>query len=68
VLTVAAATTPVEYSKPEELTAKPSTEPIIPAAHVPRIRAWLKYGMTTAQVGKVYGVVVGEVERLLRTA
>jgi hypothetical protein len=37
----------------------------IPASHVARIRAWLKYGMTFAQVADLYGVVVGDVERAL---
>ena len=68
VLAVAVATTPVGHSKPEEPTAEPSTKPIIPAAHVARIRAWLRYGMTTAQVAKMYGVASGEVERVRRTA
>jgi hypothetical protein len=40
----------------------------IPAADVPRIRAWLKYGMTVAQVADVYGVPVGDVEHILEKA
>jgi hypothetical protein len=68
VLAVAAATLPVERSEPEEPTAKPSRKPIIPAAHVARIRAWLRYGVTVAQVGEMYGVAAGEVERVLRIA
>jgi hypothetical protein len=38
----------------------------IPPAHVARIRTWVKYGMTVAQVAQVYGVPVGEIERTLR--
>jgi transcriptional regulator with XRE-family HTH domain len=33
-----------------------------------RIRAWLKYGMTAAQVAEVCGVSPSEIERILRTA
>jgi hypothetical protein len=39
---------------------------MIPAAHLPRIRAWLKYGMTIAQVAAVYGVAVAEIEAMMR--
>jgi hypothetical protein len=34
-------------------------------AAVGRIRAWVKYGMTAAQVAQVYGVAVSEIERIL---
>jgi hypothetical protein len=33
-----------------------------------RIRAWMKYGMTTAQVAQLYGVSVSEIERILGKA
>jgi hypothetical protein len=58
VLTITAATIPVERSEPEE--------PAIPAAHIARIRAWLRYGMTAAQVGEIYGVSADEVEHVTR--
>jgi hypothetical protein len=32
------------------------------------VRAWMKYGMTTAQVAQLYGVSVSEVERILGKA
>jgi hypothetical protein len=32
------------------------------------IRAWAKYGMKARQAGDVYGVAVGEIERILRKA
>jgi hypothetical protein len=38
---------------------------LIPPSELPRIKAWLKYGMTIAQVTQVYGVAVGVIERLL---
>jgi len=37
----------------------------IPASHRTRIRTWLKYGMTVRQAAEVYGVSVGEIERIL---
>ncbi len=48
--------------------ADPARKPVIPATHAARIRAWMKYGMTAAQVAEIYGVAAGEVERVLRTA
>jgi hypothetical protein len=38
----------------------------IPRSQLARIRAWLEYGMTTAQVAQVYGVAVAEIELILR--
>jgi len=38
----------------------------IPAAHSPRIRTWMRYGMTAREVAKVYGVPLSEIERVLR--
>lgn len=56
----------------EEVKAPASPEPqtmrAIPRSHFPRIRSWLKYGMTVPQVAKVYGADVGEIERILRKA
>ncbi len=40
----------------------------IPAAQLARIHAWVKYGMTVAQVAEVYGVAIAEIERMLRKA
>ena len=57
---------PPTHHEPEESTITLSGKPIIPVAHHARIRAWLKYGMTAAQVAETYGVAPGEVERLLR--
>lgn len=36
----------------------------IPAVHFARIRSWVKYGMTFAQVAEVYRVPVDEVARI----
>jgi hypothetical protein len=38
----------------------------IPRSQFGRIRAWVKYGLTIAQVAKVCGVSVAEIERILR--
>jgi hypothetical protein len=59
---------PAEHAEPKEALAKPAGKPLIPTAHVARIRAWLTYGMTTAQVAEMYGVAAGEIERVLRIA
>lgn len=68
VLAVAAAV-PVRHDKPEApISAQPPIKPIIPPAHLARVRACLKYGMTAAQVAEMYGVAVDEVERSLRIA
>ncbi len=40
----------------------------IPRSQFARIRALVKYGMTVGQVAEVYGVAVGDVERILRNA
>ena len=41
-----------------------STE--IPTLQFARIRAWVEYGMTVAQVAAIYGVAVDVIERILR--
>jgi hypothetical protein len=46
----------------------PSAGLAIPPAHVARIRTWLRYGMTIADVAAVYGVGVGDIERFLGNA
>ncbi|HEV2099029.1 MAG TPA: hypothetical protein VGR45_08905 [Stellaceae bacterium] len=48
--------------------SKPQTTPEIPRSKFARIRSLIKYGMTVSQVAKVYGVAVGEIERILRQA
>jgi hypothetical protein len=39
--------------------------PAISPPHVARIRVWLKYGMTIAQVAQAYRVPITEIKRLL---
>jgi hypothetical protein len=47
---------------------EPQTMPTIPQSHFPRIRTWVKYGMTVSQVAKVYGADLDAIERILRKA
>jgi hypothetical protein len=42
--------------------------PEVPASQFARIRSWVKYGMTPAQVAKIYGVSAGDIERVIRDA
>lgn len=44
---------------------KPARQLVIPTEHVPRIRTWLKYGMTAAQVAEMYGSTAAEVKLAL---
>jgi hypothetical protein len=50
------------------LNPEPSMMREIPVAHFARIRTWVRYGMTACQVAEVYGVAVGEIERILKRA
>jgi len=52
--------TPISPTRP--------VQPQIPKSQFARIHAWLQYGMTAQQVAEVYGVPVGEIERVLRIA
>lgn len=47
------------------VSSKQRTTPEIPMSDFARIRAWVKYGLTVAQVAAVYGVTVGKSERLM---
>jgi hypothetical protein len=38
----------------------------VPRAQHARIRTWVEYGMTAAEVAEIYGTPVGEIERILR--
>ena len=52
---------------PREPPAPPIAVQIGPA-QAARIRTWVKYGMSVAEVAAVFGVPVGEIERVLREA
>jgi hypothetical protein len=47
---------------------EPASTPPISPAHFARIRTWMRYGMTIAEVAAVYGLAVDELARLLRNA
>jgi hypothetical protein len=51
----------------DDQTATPRRE-AIPAAHVARIRTWVKYGMPVPQVAAIYGAEVDEIVRILGKA
>ena len=44
----------------------PTASPAIPAEDLPRIRTWMRYGMTVSEVARVYGVPIGQIKQLLR--
>jgi hypothetical protein len=48
------------------VSAERRIKPMIPASQFARIRSWVKYGMTPAQVAEIYGVNVDDVERVIR--
>ena len=50
------------------VSAEPRIAPKVPASQFSRIRSWVKYGMTPAQVAKIYGVSAGDIERIIRDA
>jgi hypothetical protein len=48
------------------ISPKPVTPVKITRSQFARIRTLVRYGMTARQVAEVYGVAVGEIERILR--
>ena len=55
---------------PEHLVVAPlaagtPAAPSIPPSELPRIKTWLKYGMTMAEVAQLYGLAIHDLERLL---
>jgi hypothetical protein len=57
---------PREAAEPPVSVKRPAPE--IPALQFARIRTWVKYGMTAADVAQVYGVAVEEIELILHKA
>jgi hypothetical protein len=43
---------------------EPQTTREVPRSQFPRIRSWVKYGMTAAQVAEVYEAAVDDIERI----
>jgi hypothetical protein len=44
----------------------PQPTPKIPRSQFPRIRSWVKYGMTVRQVAEHYGAEIDEIRRIIR--
>jgi hypothetical protein len=60
---------PVCHEEPEApISPKQQMTSEIARSQFARIRTWVRYGMTAHQVAEVYGVAVGEIERILRKA
>jgi hypothetical protein len=69
VLQIVSPAAPVRHEKLETpVNPEPPAAREIARAQFARIRTLVKYGMTVAQVARVYGVCVGEIERILRKA
>jgi hypothetical protein len=69
VLPILSSAAPVRHEERETPAApEPQTTREIPRSQFVRIRTLVKYGMTVAQVAKVYGVAADEIARILRRA
>ena len=69
VLPILSPAAPVRHEERETPAApEPQTTREIPRSQFVRIRTLVKYGMTVAQVAKVYGVAADEIARILRQA
>ena len=69
VLPILSPAAPVRHEEREIPAApEPQTMREIPRSQFGRIRTLVKYGMTVAQVAKVYGVAADEIARILRQA
>jgi hypothetical protein len=60
--------TPVKSAEVTGAGTPPKPVAKIPASHLGRIRTWLRYGMTKAQVAEVYRVTTGDIESMLQKA
>jgi len=58
----------VRRTEPESSVIPPPTAREIPRSQFGRTRAWVKYGMTVAQVAQVCGVPVSQIERIFGKA
>jgi hypothetical protein len=64
VLPILSPEAPARHEEPPA--PEPRTMREIPRSQFVRIRTLVKYGMTVAQVAKVYGVAADEIARILR--
>jgi hypothetical protein len=69
VLPILSPAAPVRHEERETPAApEPQTMREIPRSQFGRVRTLVKYGMTVAQVAKVYGVAADKIARILRQA
>lgn len=69
VLRIISPAVPIRHEALEvPVATEPQTAREIPRSQFVRIRTLVKYGMTVAQVAKVYGVAASEIARILRQA
>jgi hypothetical protein len=69
VLQIISPAVPIRHDAVEvPVATEPERTREIPRSQFVRIRALVEYGMTVAQVAKVYGVAAGEIARILRQA
>lgn len=69
VLRIISPAVPIRHEAVEvPVVTEPQTTREIPRSQFVRIRTLAKYGMTVAQVAKVYGVAAGEIAGILRQA
>jgi len=68
VLRIISPAAPVRHHEELKTSVEPPATRVIPRSQFARIRALVKYGMTVAQVAKVYGAAVGEIDRILHKA
>lgn len=61
----AAAEKSVEAGSTKQKAATPRRTAAVPPSQTGRVRALATYGMTCAQVAELYGVPVGEIERIV---
>jgi hypothetical protein len=66
VLSIISPPIPVLLDEPATLIARAPPPSKIRRSQFARIRAWVKYGMTVAQVAQVCGVTVADIECILR--
>jgi hypothetical protein len=60
-------TAPIRHEEVEAMaSSRQQRAPEIPRSQFARIRALVKYGMSPAQVAKVYGVAIGAIQSILR--
>jgi hypothetical protein len=68
VLTILPTAPVIRHEAEAPISPQQQVAPEIARSQFARIRTWVRYGMTARQVAEVYGVAVGEIERIVRKA